>query len=155
MNYKELMEKSRDVMGTKLCKSCPVCDGKACRNTVPGPGAKGIGDVAMRNYDAWKNIRVNMDTITDNEPVSTELELFGKTFKYPIFAGPVGEDFFHFMFRQAVCGQLFGHKADGYNQSLRIVLYKVFQASAVQAIAFPKQPLDTVTANRVFLIAFG
>ena len=80
MNYKELMEKSRDVMGTKLCKSCLVCDGKACRNTIPGPGAKGIGDVAMRNYDAWKNIRVNMDTITDNTPVSTELELFGKTF---------------------------------------------------------------------------
>ena len=52
MNYKELMEKSRDAMGTKLCKSCFVCDGKACRNTVPGPGAKGIGDVAMRNYDA-------------------------------------------------------------------------------------------------------
>ena len=52
MNYKELMEKSRDAMGTKLCKSCFVCDGKACRNTVPGPGDKGIGDVAMRNYDA-------------------------------------------------------------------------------------------------------
>ena len=29
MNYMELMEKSREVMGTKLCKSCPVCDGKA------------------------------------------------------------------------------------------------------------------------------
>lgn len=43
MNYMELMEKSREVMGTKLCKSCPVCDGKACRNTMPGPGAKGIG----------------------------------------------------------------------------------------------------------------
>ena len=45
MNYKELMEKSRGVMGTKLCKSCPICDGRACRNTIPGPGAKGIGDV--------------------------------------------------------------------------------------------------------------
>lgn len=83
-------------MGTKLCKSCPVCDGRACRNTIPGPGAKGIGDVAMRNYDAWKNIRVNMDTITDNEPVSTELELFGHTFKYPIFAGPVGAVAMHY-----------------------------------------------------------
>ena len=96
MNYKELMEKSREVMGTKLCRSCPVCDGRTCRNTIPGPGAKGIGDVAMRNYDAWKNVRVNMDTITDNEPVSTELELFGKTFKYPIFAGPVGAVGMHY-----------------------------------------------------------
>ena len=91
MDYKELMEKSRGVMGTKLCKSCLVCDGKACRNTIPGPGAKGIGDVAMRNYDAWKNIRVNMDTITDNTPVSTELELFGKTFKYPIHKIPFAD----------------------------------------------------------------
>ena len=96
MDYKELMEKSRDVMGTKLCKSCPICDGRACRNTIPGPGAKGTGDVAMRNYDAWKNIRVNIDTITDNTPVSTELELFGKTFKYPIFAGPVGAVAMHY-----------------------------------------------------------
>ena len=96
MDYKELMDKSREVMGTKLCKSCPVCDGKACKNTVPGPGEKGIGDVAMRNYDAWKNIRVNMDTITDNEPVNTELDLFGHTFKYPIFAGPVGAVGMHY-----------------------------------------------------------
>lgn len=96
MNYKELMENSRNIMGTKLCKSCIVCDGKACRNTLPGPGAKGVGDVAIRNYEAWKNIRVNMDTITDNELVGTELEIFGKTFKYPIFAGPVGAVQMHY-----------------------------------------------------------
>lgn len=90
MTYEELMENSRKVMGTTLCKSCVICDGKACRNTMPGPGAKGIGDVAIRNYSAWKEIRVNMDTITDNVEVDTSLELFGKTFKYPIFAGPVG-----------------------------------------------------------------
>ena len=29
-----------------LCKLCKVCDGRACRNTIPGPGAKGTGDVA-------------------------------------------------------------------------------------------------------------
>ena len=96
MNYIELMESSRKIMGTKLCKSCIICDGKACRNTLPGPGAKGIGDVAIRNYEAWKDIRVNMDTITDNEPVSTELNIFGQHFKYPIFAGPVGAVQMHY-----------------------------------------------------------
>ena len=96
MNYEELMKKSREVMGTKLCKSCPICDGRACKNTMPGPGAKGIGDVAIRNYDAWKRIRVNMDTITDNVEVDTSLELFGKHFKYPIFAGPVGAVNMHY-----------------------------------------------------------
>lgn len=31
-----------------------------------------------------------MDTLCENGPVDTSLELFGKTFKYPFFAGPVG-----------------------------------------------------------------
>lgn len=80
----------------KVCKSCPVCNGKACGNKVPGPGAKGTGTVAIRNYDAWQNIYVNMDTLTSNAPVDTTLELFGKTFKYPIFAGPVGAIQLHY-----------------------------------------------------------
>lgn len=96
MTYEELMKNSREIMGTKLCKSCLICDGKACRNTMPGPGAKGIGDVAIRNYESWKKIRVNMDTITDNVEVDTSLDLFGKTFKYPIFAGPVGAVNMHY-----------------------------------------------------------
>lgn len=48
-----------------------------------GPGSKGIGDTAIRNYDKWKQIRVNMDTIAENKPVDTSLTLFGRTFKYP------------------------------------------------------------------------
>ena len=35
-----------------LCKLCKVCDGRACRNTIPGPGAKGTGDVAIRNFES-------------------------------------------------------------------------------------------------------
>jgi isopentenyl diphosphate isomerase/L-lactate dehydrogenase-like FMN-dependent dehydrogenase len=57
---------------------------------MPGPGAKGVGDTAIRNYQKWQEIRVNMDTLCENLPVDTSLELFGKTFKYPFFAGPVG-----------------------------------------------------------------
>ena len=61
MTYQEVLENARGQMGP--CKACPVCDGRACRNTIPGPGAKGTGDTAMRNYSAWQNIRVNMDTL--------------------------------------------------------------------------------------------
>ena len=73
-----------------LCLNCKVCDGRGCRSRIPGPGAKGVGDTAIRNYDKWKEIRVNMDTIVPNEPASTEAALFGRTFAAPIFAGPVG-----------------------------------------------------------------
>ena len=51
MNVNEIREKSRSVIGP-YCKSCPVCNGKACSNKIPGPGAKGTGTVAIKNYDA-------------------------------------------------------------------------------------------------------
>ena len=89
MNYNDVLKEARTCMGA-YCKACPVCNGVACRNQIPGPGAKGVGDTAMRNYQKWQEIRVNMDTLCENKPVDTSLELFGQTFKYPFFAGPVG-----------------------------------------------------------------
>jgi len=78
------------------CKLCPECNGRACGNQIPGPGAKGIGDTAMRNYDKWKEIRVNMDTLTEKKPIDMTLNLFGKTFSLPVFAGPVGAMKMHY-----------------------------------------------------------
>lgn len=95
MTYQEVLENARTCIG-KFCKACPVCNGKACKNQVPGPGAKGVGDTAIRNYDKWQEIRVNMDTLCANEPVDTSLSLFGKEFKYPFFAGPVGAVNLHY-----------------------------------------------------------
>ena len=79
-----------------FCKVCPECNGKGCKNQIPGPGAKGTGDTAIRNYDKWKEIRVNMDTLTERHDVSIQLELFGKKFAAPIFAGPVGAVNMHY-----------------------------------------------------------
>ncbi len=89
MNYQEILNTARPLLGD-LCHACPVCNGKACGNTIPGPGAKGVGDTAIRNYDKWREIRVNMDTICGHEDPDTSLELFGKHFKYPFFVGPLG-----------------------------------------------------------------
>ena len=58
--------------------------------------AKGVGDNAVRNYQKWQEIRVNMDTIHENKPIDTSVELFGRTFKYPFFAGPVGAMTLHY-----------------------------------------------------------
>lgn len=89
MNYADVLKEARTCMGA-YCKACNICNGVACRNQIPGPGSKGVGDTAIRNYQKWQEIRVNMDTLCENKPVDTSLELFGKTFKYPFFAGPVG-----------------------------------------------------------------
>ncbi len=95
MNYNEVLAQARECIG-KYCKACPVCNGKACSNQIPGPGAKGAGDCAIRNYEKWMSIRINMDTLTENKKVDTQLSLFGKTFKYPFFAGPVGAINMHY-----------------------------------------------------------
>ncbi len=95
MNYSEVLVSARGAMGA-FCKACPECNGLGCRNAIPGPGAKGIGDSAIRNYNAWKNIRVNMDTLVENGPVDTSFNLFGRDFKYPFYAGPVGAVNLHY-----------------------------------------------------------
>lgn len=93
--YNEILENARKCIGP-YCKACLECNGKACRNQIPGPGAKGIGNVAIRNYDEWKKIRVNMDTLVENKPVDMTCELFNHQFKYPFFAGPVGAVNLHY-----------------------------------------------------------
>lgn len=95
MTYEEVMKKAKSEIGP-YCKVCPQCNGKACKNQMPGPGAKGVGDVAIRNYDAWKDIRINMDTICENVTPGTSIELFGEKFDYPFFAGPVGAMKLHY-----------------------------------------------------------
>lgn len=95
MTYQEVLANARESI-SKNCKACPVCNGKACSNHIPGPGSKGIGDTAMRNYDKWQDIRVNMDTISDCVAPDASLELFGKSFRFPFFAGPVGAVTMHY-----------------------------------------------------------
>ena len=95
MTYQEVLSNAREAM-SKNCKACPVCNGRACTNHVPGPGAKGVGDTAIRNFDKWQEIRVNMDTIAEGGDPDTSLELFGKRFRFPFLAGPVGAVTMHY-----------------------------------------------------------
>lgn len=64
MDYQEVIKNARGDIGP-YCKACPVCNGAACGSTMPGPGAKGTGKLAMRNYEKWQEIRINMDTIRE------------------------------------------------------------------------------------------
>ena len=95
MTYQEILAAARTCSGP-YCKVCPVCNGRACKNTMPGPGSKGTGTVAARNYDAWQEICLNMDTICENGPVDTRFTLFGQTYDLPVFAGPVGAVKLHY-----------------------------------------------------------
>ena len=89
MTYQEVLAKARTCVGP-YCKACPVCNGAACKNIIPGPGAKGQGTGAIRNYEKWQEICLNMDTICENIPVDTRAAFFGHTLALPVMAAPLG-----------------------------------------------------------------
>ena len=88
MTYPEVLENARKTISN--CKVCPVCNGLACGNTMPGPGSKAPGNGAHDNWRAWQDIRINMDVFCADVPVSTETELFGAQLSLPLLTGPIG-----------------------------------------------------------------
>lgn len=90
MKYSELAAAARGNIGP-YCKACPVCDGRGCRNIVPGPGAKGTGTVAIRNYAAWQDVLVNMDTLHAPFEADTACTVLGRELSLPVMIGPVGD----------------------------------------------------------------
>ena len=94
MEYSEILNAAREVLTG--CRACPVCNGRACGNSMPGPGCKPPGNAAARNYDKWQEICVNMDTLCENRPVDTSFELFGRTFAAPVFIAPLGAVNMHY-----------------------------------------------------------
>lgn len=172
MNYSECIEQARKRIGN-YCKACPECNGKACRNQMPGPGSKGIGDTAIRNYDKWKEIRLQMDTIAENKPVDTSLELFGKTFQYPFFAGPVGAVQLHYGDCQtdvtyndilvSACAEygIAAFTGDGVDSNVMVAATKAIQKT--DGIGIPtvkpwnldtiKEKMDLVHASKAFAVA--
>lgn len=95
MTYDEILAAARGQVGP-VCKACPVCNGLACANTIPGPGCKGPNNTAARNYAKWQEVLVNMDTLCDNRPVDTSFRLFGWDFKAPVFIAPLGSLKLHY-----------------------------------------------------------
>ena len=73
----------------KICRCCPLCNGLACRGETPGPGGKGSGSSFVRNVEMLEKVRIVMDTITDNEEVSTASDFFGLPVSLPVYAAPI------------------------------------------------------------------
>ena len=95
MTYQEILDRSREQIGP-YCKSCKICNGLACKNTIPGPGAKGLGTGFIRNYQKWQELCVNMDTICENGSADTTFDFFGHRLVLPVMAGPVGAMQLHY-----------------------------------------------------------
>ena len=95
MTYQEIHDAAANQVGP-YCKNCAVCNGRACANSVPGPGCKYPGNTAARNFDKWQAICVNMDTLCANTAPDVSFEMFGHRFSAPIFAAPLGSIDLHY-----------------------------------------------------------
>lgn len=90
MSYAELAAAARGQIGP-FCRACPTCDGRACAGVIPGPGDKGVGHVAHRNWEAWQDLRVNMDTLHASWAADTHVKVLGRELSLPVLVGPVGD----------------------------------------------------------------
>lgn len=95
MTLNDIKKTAKETIGPH-CKVCPVCNGLACKGVIPGPGGKGTGLGFVRNYTDLRKIALRMDTIHSVISANTETSLFGKTFKIPVFAGPIGAVQMHY-----------------------------------------------------------
>lgn len=126
MTYSELAAAARGQIGP-FCKACPTCDGRACAGVMPGPGDKGVGRVANRNWAAWQRHAVNMDTLHENFSADTRARALGRELSLPVMVAPVGDVHRHY-----------GEKYDtaGYNECV------LTAASDFGTLAFTGDGLD-------------
>ena len=173
MEYKEILEEARKQTAPH-CMACPVCNGKACGNNVPGPGSKAPGNAAARNYDKWQEIFVNMDTLCQSvvDP-DISFELFGRRFSAPLFVAPLGAVDMHYgkkytddtynaeMMRGAIDCGILAFTGDGVNP--QIMKDAIAESGALGGLSIPTikpwakevvfEKLDDLNAHGVFAAA--
>ena len=173
MEYKEILEEARKQTAPH-CMACPVCNGKACGNNVPGPGSKAPGNAAARNYAKWQEIFVNMDTLCQSvvDP-DISFELFGRRFSAPLFVAPLGAVDMHYgkkytddtynaeMMRGAIDCGILAFTGDGVNP--QIMKDAIAESGALGGLSIPTikpwakevvfEKLDDLNAHGVFAAA--
>lgn len=58
---------------------------------MPGPGDKGVGRVAEKNWRAWQGLSVNMDTLHESFSADTSACVLGHGLSVPVMIGPAGD----------------------------------------------------------------
>lgn len=95
MSYADIASDARGQMGP-VCKACPICNGRACASSIPGPGSYGSGLGSSRNFDAWQGVTVNMDTLHEPFEPDTTFDFYGHSLSSPIMIAPVGDIEHHY-----------------------------------------------------------
>ena len=74
---------------TLKCRECKICNGIACRGEIPGLGGKDTGRSFIRNVEKMQEVKIQMDVLCDDLPITSETDLFGIHMEMPVFVAPV------------------------------------------------------------------
>lgn len=86
---KEIRDKARELM-RGYCRVCPVCNGKACVNEVPGMGGIGTASSFHANISSLAAVQFNMRLIHDANEPETEVTFLERKLDIPVLAAPIG-----------------------------------------------------------------
>jgi len=87
MKKKQIFESARGKV--KNCRICNDCNGVACRSEIPGLGGIGSGSSFIRNREIMKKVKLNMNVLTMNSPISTKCHIFETELDMPVFVAPL------------------------------------------------------------------
>jgi isopentenyl diphosphate isomerase/L-lactate dehydrogenase-like FMN-dependent dehydrogenase len=85
----DIRDKARDLM-KGFCRVCPECNGRACKNEVPGMGGIGSASSFISNVETLASIKFNMSVLHDCTDPETGTTLLGRKFSLPLLAAPIG-----------------------------------------------------------------
>lgn len=71
------------------CRECRICNGVACAGEIPGLGGKDTGRSFIRNVEMLQKVRINMDVICEDKPVTSETEILGMKLAMPVMIAPI------------------------------------------------------------------
>ncbi len=86
---KEIRKKAKELM-KGYCRVCPVCNGKACIDEVPGMGGIGTASSFHSNISSLADIKLNMRVIHDCNSPRTSITMLGQKLDIPVLAAPIG-----------------------------------------------------------------
>lgn len=71
------------------CRECKVCNGIACAGEIPGLGGKDTGRSFIRNVEMMSKVRINMDVMCEDSPISTECDILKMKLSMPVMIAPI------------------------------------------------------------------
>ena len=95
MTYQEILNNAR-TWRVLTAKSCPTCNGMACKNTIPAPEPRASAPASSATIRSGRSCASTWTPSVRTSPWTPPYDFFGKKVVLPVFAAPVGAMQLHY-----------------------------------------------------------